>query len=351
MLNRLFPLFILISIISGCNSNDPDIRVVCLRNDIGNYIIKWETFPQIEGTLKLYVSDNPGHFSKNSPAVTTDIFEGRVTYVTNDNITRKYFCLSFNDKYEREVSSRAISMEKVQNLRDLGGYLTKEKKTTRWGKLYRSGEPTLLSEWDTLRLNNLGIKTIIDLRTKHEIEISPIKYNKATVLNYPINTAGMDTILTKIKEGKLRKGDGIIFMQDLYIQFVEKNSEEFSKALKALSNEENYPVLFNCTLGKDRSGFLAAILLLTLDVPETTVMQDYMETKNYLDLSRFEDSVKDLEVDAQETIALLLTANETYLDVGLSKIRKDYGSIQKYLSEGLKITDKDRAKLKEILLY
>lgn len=351
MLARLFVLFVFTLFLSGCSSESPEIRIICQRDDIGNYIIKWETFPSLEGTMKLYVADHPNHSRQNNPAITTDISEGRVTYVTNDNITRKYFVLSFNDKYFREVSSRFVTMEGMQNLRDLGGYQTKEHKATRWGKLYRSGELTNLSEWDKLRIKNLGIKTIIDLRSEVEVKATPIEYTQANIINIPIPTGDIDLIVDKIREGRLRKGDGIIFMQDLYLQFVEKQSKQFNEAFQVLLEEDNYPILFSCTLGKDRTGFLAALLLLALDVPESTVMQDYLMSNDFVDLKKFEYLVKDLDPEAQETITLLLIANETYMDIALNKIRKEYGTYQKYISSELNLTDKGKAHLKEIMLY
>lgn len=351
MLDRLFFLLIFSLIFSGCTSETPDIRVVCQRDDIGNYVIKWETYPHMTGTMKLYVSDNPNHFQRNNPAVITDIREGRVTYITNDNITRKYFLLAFNDKYVKEVSSRSVTTEGIQNLRDLGGYQTKDRKTIHWGKLYRSGELTELSEWDTLRLNNLRIKTIIDLRSEIEAEVSPIQYSNANIINIPVASGDLNSILDKIRDGRLRKGDGIIFMQDLYLQFVEQQSAHFGEALRVMLKEENYPIIFNCSLGKDRSGFLAALLLLALDIPESTVMQDYIVSNDFLNLKKFEDMVKGLDTEAQETITLLLTANEMYLDIALNKIRKEHGTYLKYLSTELNLTEKEQAQLKEILLY
>lgn len=351
MLYRLFTLFVSILVFSGCTPSEPDIRVVCMRDDIGNYVIKWETFPQMTGTMKLFVSNDPSNFEKSNPAVITDIKEGRVTYITNDNITRKYFLLSFNNKYEKEVSSRAITMENVQNLRDLGGYVTKEKKTIQWGKLYRSGELNHLSRKDSVRINGLNIKTIIDLRSESEITASPIQYTNAEIIRIPIEIGDLSDIMGKIRKGQLRKGDGIIFMQDLYLHFVEQYSNQFGQAIRTLLDEDKYPVLFSCSLGKDRTGFLSTLLLLALDIPESTIMQDYMASNSYLNLKKFENLVKDLDTEAQETVALMLTANETYLDTALDKIRKDHGTYQKYISKELNITEEERQQLKEIMLY
>lgn len=349
MFKKLFFLLSLIVVFTGCASDAPDIRVVCLRDDIGNYIVKWETYPQLQGTLKLYVSDNPNNIDQNIPAVYANIIDGRVTYVTNDNITRKYFLLSFNDKHFVKVGSRLVNMETVQNMRDLGGYKTADNRTIRWGEVFRSGDLSVQSELDSLRLENLGIKTIIDFRIQDEPAL--LKHGKAEVKKIVIPVGDTSVIFEKIREGRLRKGDGIIFMQDMYLKFLDDYSKQFAEAFDILLDKKNYPVMFDCDLGKDRSGYFAALLLLALDVPESTVMQDYMLTNDFLDLRRFDNMAKNLDQEAQETITLLLTANESYLNTILLKIRKEYGSFQNYFTKELNLTEKERAVLKENLLY
>ena len=96
ILKRILFLFTSVALLAGCSSGRaPEIRAICLRDDIGNYIIKWETDPHTDGTMKLYVSDTPNSFDMSRPCSYADINDGRVTYITNDNITRKYsYCLS-----------------------------------------------------------------------------------------------------------------------------------------------------------------------------------------------------------------------------------------------------------------
>lgn len=75
-------------------------------------------------------------------------------------------------------------MDSVQNFRDLGGYTSTNGKTVKWGKVFRSGELSSLSEWDSIRLDNLGIKTIIDLRTNQETLTAPSQMYES---KYPAN--------------------------------------------------------------------------------------------------------------------------------------------------------------------
>lgn len=149
----------------GCKSESCDVRALCVRDEIGNYIIKWETNPVIKGIAKLYVSDVPDKFDMNHPAASTSIEDGFIRYITSDNIQRKYFRITFNDHSPQDVAARYTFMDNIQNFRDVGGYKSKKGRQVRWGKLYRSGNIHNFSEQDSIRLIEAGIKTIIDLRT------------------------------------------------------------------------------------------------------------------------------------------------------------------------------------------
>ncbi|MDR1344011.1 MAG: tyrosine-protein phosphatase [Tannerellaceae bacterium] len=334
---------------AGCASQAPEIYSLCQRDGIGNYVIKWETTPQMNGQMELLVSDSPDMFHA-IPAGHADIRDGVMTYVTNDNISRKYFRLSFDNTYEQMVASRLLLMDSVQNFRDMGGYISARGKSIRWGKVFRSGAISRISDKDRSRLDRLKIKTIIDLRSKQEVRDMPVDYPKAEVINIPI-ISDANNIFSLIMEGKVRKGDGLLFMQDLYLQYITANEPAFAEALNLFLDEDNYPILFNCSMGKDRSGILAALLLAALDMPEEIIFSDYMATNDCLDIRRYANFVKGMDADAQEALTVVLSADETFLDVVFRKIKKEYGSVPQYLSKGMQLTDKRREKLKDILLF
>jgi len=326
--------------------------MVCLRDDIGNYIIKWETNPHMEGTLKMYVSDDPAHFNRSTPALYANLNHNVATFVTNDNITRKYFLASFNDKYYKVIGSRAIEMDSVQNLRYLGKYRTQSRKqTTQWGKVFRSGQLSSITPTDSLRLNKLGIKTILDLRSREEARIFPLQYPDANVVHIPVEVARVESIFERLKAGQIRKGDGVLFMQDMYLQFLTEDNEEFSEAIRYFLEPDNYPILFSCALGKDRAGFLAAMLLAAMGVPEETIIRDYTTSNLYIDIPRLAYMAKGLNTDAQETFTTLLSTDESYMELLFRKIKKDYGSVEKYLTKCLNLTENEQDRLKELMLY
>ncbi|MEG1544082.1 MAG: protein-tyrosine-phosphatase, partial [Tannerellaceae bacterium] len=77
MLERILFLLTSMTTFVGCTSiNAPEIRTLCLRDEIGNYVIKWETDPEIRGVMKMYVSDDPNSFDMTQPAGSADMDEG-----------------------------------------------------------------------------------------------------------------------------------------------------------------------------------------------------------------------------------------------------------------------------------
>ena len=57
------------------------------------------------------------------------------------------------------------SFRKELNFRDIGGYHAQDGRTIKSGLLYRSGAPGLMNEDELAVFRNMGIRTILDLRS------------------------------------------------------------------------------------------------------------------------------------------------------------------------------------------
>lgn len=350
MLNKYLLLPFLLALLGSCSSNEPTIHTNCQRDEIGNYILKWEITPSMEGTVSITVSDDPARF--DGPATKyVNIQDGVTTYVTNDNFDRKYFCLNFNGQYRHVVGSRSVVMDSVQNVRDLGGYTNPKGKTTKWGKVFRAGQIGHLSEWDSIRLNNLRIKTIIDLRPQWEQDTLPCGYKRAEVISIPIESQNSREVVQRIQNGEIRKGDAFLAMQDEYIQFVSRNSDAFAKALRLFQEPRRYPILISCSFGKDQSGFLSMLLLNLLDMDPETIQKDYMSSNDYINTGLFAQWASQLSSDSQESVTVLLMAHEELIDILKHQVEKEYGSLDNYIKQRLRLSEKEQNKIKEILLY
>src|ERR1039457_6952499 len=65
---------------------------------------------------------------------------------------------------------RHIALENALNFRDVGGYGTADGRSVRWRRMFRAGGLSQLSPADLVVLRELGIATVLDLRSTAEWE-------------------------------------------------------------------------------------------------------------------------------------------------------------------------------------
>ncbi len=112
------------------------------------------------------------------------------------------------------------------------------------------------------------------------------------------------------------------------------------------ATEADAPVLFHCQAGKDRTGWLSALMLLLADVPRDEVMADFLASNRYT--ARLLESL-DLPDGADlEAAASLFEVREEYLASGLDAVQEAHATITGYLDAigfGPELQAKLRAKL------
>lgn len=163
---------------------------------------------------------------------------------------------------------RRIVCKNVKNLRDLGGYLTKENKITRFNIFYRSDLPKDMNSQEIKYLLDNNLTTVIDLRNKEEVKRKNNCLNIQDINYYNVSLLGDKC--PKV-ESDIPKG---------YIDILS-NRETMYEVFNIIKNA-NGNVLFNCTAGKDRTGVVAMILLLLADVYENDIIADYQISYTYI---------------------------------------------------------------------
>ncbi len=123
--------------------------------------------------------------------------------------------------------------------------------------------------------------------------------------------------------------DAVGLMQDTYRGFVHDNAPCFAELFKLLLASDT-PTVFHCTAGKDRTGFAAALILLTLGVPRDVVMHDYLLTNT---LYRRPEGMGSHA--PEEVLAVLWRVQEEFLDAALHKVDTEFGGLQPYLVDVL----------------
>ncbi len=351
MANRfLVYLILLCPAFYSCSKDNSEIHVACERNPKGDYLLKWETYPPIGGTIKIYQSPDPDSFNTQTPIKEIAINEGFVVIPAKFLEPRQYFKLVFNKNYSVITAERALQTDGVYNFRDIGGYYNKNKLQTRWGKLYRSSSMYNASPIDIEMFKDLGIKTLVDLRTDKEIDYSPPKYRAQHTFNIAIESSNLIPYINKITFEEMKKGDILIALQDVQMEILRKNTEQLISVFDVLLDENNYPAVIYCTWGKDRTSLVMALLLSALDIPYEQILQDYMLSNTYTDFYRLIPDADLYESSVQEGLTVLLSSHEEILSYVYDQINKEYGSITVYLEKELHLTSKKREKLKNLLL-
>jgi protein-tyrosine phosphatase len=170
---------------------------------------------------------------------------------------------------------RTLPFTGVLNFRDLGGYASSEGGVTKWGRLYRSDALHDLSPADLTVFRRLGIATIVDLRNTSEVERTGrglLESESIRFINSPVlSSAGVPEPNTTTQIG-----DG--YLASRYLQYLDGGGTALINAIEEMTDVDNYPLVFNCFFGKDRTGVLSALVLSLLGVSRQDIVNDYALT-------------------------------------------------------------------------
>lgn len=160
------------------------------------------------------------------------------------------------------------------NFRDLGGYPTRDGRATRWGMLFRSAVLTYLTPADHRQLASLKVHTICDLRRADEIALEPTRWaTEVCVESWSIDADVARAQQSKDWESHSEEAAAIATMREAYRsmpKWLQPQLRGLFQCLRAGSS----PILFHCAAGKDRTGFIAAMLLHALGVPRSVIFED-----------------------------------------------------------------------------
>jgi protein-tyrosine phosphatase len=219
---------------------------------------------------------------------------------------------------------RLIALEGAVNFRDLGGYATLDGRRTRWRVLFRADGLSELSQTDFSVMRDLGIRTVVDLRSGHEVEQS-----RFDVEAHPVDFHHFPFIdqLPDVEQWDRRPG----LLGAQYIEMLDDAAPQIIGALEVLTAPDSRPAVFHCTAGKDRTGLLSALVLSLLGVPEETVVADYALSGEAMERLRAKLIVK--YPDSKDTITGIdevFSANPANMVNLFAYLREHYGSVTEY---------------------
>jgi hypothetical protein len=176
-------------------------------------------------------------------------------------------------------AARHIEFEACFNFRDLGGYPASDGRQVRWNVLYRSDTLHRLTGTDAEAFAALGLRTVIDLRSRTEIEDhgqlgvagdGTVWHNVAMLDN--VKLAPRDPEEPTPVPLAAEPGEG-------YFRIVEQFGDSVAEVFELLAADDALPAVYHCTSGKDRTGIVSALLLEVLGVADDVIAEDYVLTE------------------------------------------------------------------------
>lgn len=174
-----------------------------------------------------------------------------------------------------DLAIRNIYVDGVTNFRDVGGWTIDSTHRVKQGLLYRCGRLNVSSvEEVELCVTNSGIdtltnflhmKTEIDLRKTEDNEVGSIT---SCVASNDINYVSAPIVYTK--------------------PILSSNMGSWKEIFKVLGDETNYPIMYHCNIGTDRTGVMTYLILGLLGVELDDIYVDYCFS-NFANINQYRD--------------------------------------------------------------
>ncbi|MEU8960249.1 tyrosine-protein phosphatase [Streptomyces sp. NPDC048491] len=257
-----------------------------------------------------------------------------------------------------------VVLQGAVNVRDLGGYGTYDGARVRYGVAYRADALNKTTDTDVATLGRLGLREVVDFRTPFELQYDgPDRLPSGlTPTSRPVTDSGLYAqTLTAIgsrdpatQDAMLGHGKAEALMRTVYGAFVTDPAArtQFGATLKDLATTPG-PLLFHCTSGKDRTGWLSYVLLRAVGVPEATARGDYLASNTFRAAADAALRANLKQSGVMQNPDLLIPLQEVrvdYLDAALSQLGSQYGDLYGYLTRGLGLSLRDLAGLRARLV-
>jgi protein-tyrosine phosphatase len=254
------------------------------------------------------------------------------------------------------VAERAVPFAGGVNFRDLGGYRTEDGRRVRWGRLFRSGHLSGLTEDDKRGFAALGVNTVCDFRlaeeradenaelpgavTMHTIGIPPGIGDRHFFHRLFASADAVEPILDAL--------------HDMVRSLVREAAPRYAALFEVLLAAPAGTILMNCSAGKERTGVGSALVLAALGVPRETIMYDFMLSGIYFPAAAEVPRVLEKygvthrgEL-GRALIMPLLETRASYLEAAFTAIDQDFGSTEDFLAHYYGLRAAELARLRDI---
>ncbi|KAI1823747.1 tyrosine phosphatase [Xylaria intraflava] len=245
-----------------------------------------------------------------------------------------------------KISEPFISIPGVLNFRDIGGYsiASQPGKAVRRGVVYRSAEPSQITEAGRERMEQLKIATIYDLRSEREVSGADqgsvfSEWTEKKKVFAPVfrdEDYSPEAVALRFKTHRARP-EGFVEAYSAILAGAthpENEARPYRSILEHLTmSTDPQPILIHCQAGKDRTGVICALILSLCGVEDDVVADEYCLSDIGL-RSRHEQLIANLLLkeefreDPESARQMILTRRDNML-LFLRKIRREYTSVEK----------------------
>lgn len=283
------------------------------------------------------------------------------------------------DKTETGKRATLDRFDNLLNFRDVGAHINTivGSPILKPGLLFRSARPDEASPSDRDQLvNKYKIKTIIDLRSKTEhinaakkrselkeatqsaaipssddavtqsLQIPGIRYANINLngkgferhLIWQLKYTSLAKMIFLMAAGYRTEGIAVLGKElmlprgliGLGIDTVDHSGPEIKEVFDVLSDSSAWPVMVNCTQGKDRTGMVVILVLLLCDVDIDAISQDYVNSERELAPEKAARMEEIASIGLDESFAGC--PRDFCLKI-LEHIDATYGGLPRYLSK------------------
>lgn len=166
-----------------------------------------------------------------------------------------------------DPTQRRIPIPGTHNFRDVGGYQVDGGGSVRWRTLFRSDSLHAVPQQGLDRIVELGIRNAVDVRYPHETRsrANPLSGHEAVAYHN-----------SPLADLTAPWSEPISTLEELNLFFLDNHPSHVSATLQRFAAPGAFPALVNCTMGKDRTGLVVALLLGIAGVSRGDIVRDYM---------------------------------------------------------------------------
>ena len=255
-----------------------------------------------------------------------------------------------------------LQLEGAPNFRELFVPRMADGRKMRRGRLFRSSALTHLSEADRSALAALGIELVFDLRTRDEQEREPNRWPAGTQPEFWNSPEARVRVAASVFDWRSRlsdpdfdPADARAWMLHAYTRMPGLFAGQLSALFERLGAPRSPTTLVHCSAGKDRTGFVCAMVLFALGAGRGEVVEDYLLSGQRMSAAGLLQAMLGREMNGITTkchaaLRVMAEVREDYLDAALLEIGRAFGGVDRYLEETCGLDAERRRRLQAQML-